>query len=93
MSNAKTPWTNETSRRRLLVNAVKICGAAGAAGALVSAGAAQAKVSQSTAGYQPTPKGAARCDNCNYWVAPNGCRMVDGQIAAQAWCKFYVKKP
>ena len=47
---------------------------------------AQAKMAQAAVQYQATPKDGKQCDGCNFFVAPNGCKMVDGDIAPAGWC-------
>lgn len=54
--------------------------------------AAPRKVSQSSASYQPRPKGQQRCNACNQWQPPNGCKTVDGTIDPLGWCDLFVSK-
>ncbi|MBV8593997.1 MAG: high-potential iron-sulfur protein, partial [Caulobacteraceae bacterium] len=49
-------------------------------------------MSQRAARYQPTPKGAQRCDNCSQFDAPTGCKIVDGEVSPAGWCLLYVAK-
>lgn len=81
---------NSTSRRTVVLRS--LLGAAGAAALFASTRRAEAKMAQSAAGYQETPKGAQQCDNCTLFQPPNGCRLVDGTINPGGWCKFYAKK-
>ena len=53
---------------------------------------AQAKIAQTAVHYQATPKDDRQCDGCNFFIAPNGCKMVDGEIAPTGWCALWVKK-
>jgi hypothetical protein len=71
-----------------------VAGSTLVAAALVGAqeAAAQAKVSQKSVAYQPTPKGDQRCDNCRLFEAPDGCKNVQGPIAPQGWCRIWGKK-
>ena len=32
------------------------------------------------------------CDNCHAWQEPNGCRWVEGWIAAGGWCSIFMPK-
>ena len=75
------------SRRTVLM------AAAGAAPllALMTSGA-QAKMAQAAVKYQTTPKDGKQCDGCNFFIAPNGCKMVDGDIAAAGYCNLWTKK-
>ncbi len=54
---------------------------------------AEAKIAQAAVAYQNTPNGDKECDNCNFFVAPNACKTVDGEINPKGWCKIYNKKP
>jgi High potential iron-sulfur protein len=76
------------SRRSVLI------AAAGAAPllALGATGAQAAKLSQTAARYQPTPKDGKQCDGCKFFEAPSSCKSVDGTIAAAGWCALWVKK-
>jgi hypothetical protein len=54
---------------------------------------AQTKMSQKVVGYQDTPQGDHRCDNCLQFQLPSSCKVVEGNINPAGWCKVYVKKP
>jgi len=54
--------------------------------------AAEAKIAPAAVKYQTMPKDGHQCDACNFFIAPNGCKMVDGEIAATGWCALWVKK-
>jgi hypothetical protein len=78
------------SRRQLLRGAAV---AAGGAAALVGTVLpAQAKLAQTAAGYQTSPKGDASCAGCSLFKAPSSCSLVDGTISPNGWCRFYSKK-
>ena len=83
--------TNEkpgVSRRTVLI------AAAGAAPLLaLTGGEAQAKLAQAAVKYQTTPKDGHQCDGCIQFVAPNACKLVDGDISPTGWCSLWVKKP
>ena len=53
---------------------------------------AQAKMAPAAVKYQTTPKDGKQCDGCNFFVAPNSCKMVDGEIAPTGYCNLWVKK-
>ncbi len=76
------------SRRTVLL------AAAGAAPLLaLTGGQAQAKIAQTAVHYQTTPgKEGHQCDGCNFFVTPNSCKLVDGEIAPTGWCSLWVKK-
>jgi hypothetical protein len=56
------------------------------------AAAAPAKLPPGEIGYQPTPKGNARCELCVNWQAPNACKVVAGPISPNGWCGLFVRK-
>jgi hypothetical protein len=81
---------NKTSRRGVMRTSLGLL-AAGAA----LAGTAKAqdqKIAQNLVQYQPTPKDGAECDKCVNWVAPNACKIVEGNIAPKGWCVAYAPK-
>jgi hypothetical protein len=51
-----------------------------------------AKVSKSVVGYQNSPKGSERCDNCRNFEPPDACAKVEGPIDPKGWCSFWVAK-
>ena len=67
--------------------------AAAAAPFVALTGEAQAKLAMAAVKYQPDPKDGKQCDGCSFFVAPNSCKQVDGDIAATGWCLLWVKKP
>jgi hypothetical protein len=76
------------SRRTVLI------AAAGAAPVLaLTTREAQAKLAQAAVKYQTTPKDGHQCDGCAQFVAPNSCKLVDGDISPTGWCLLWVKKP
>ena len=51
------------------------------------------KVSKKKAQYQTSPKGRQACYNCQFYEADERkCDIVNGDIAPQAWSKFYRKE-
>jgi hypothetical protein len=77
------------SRRALIRKAA--CAIGGIAAAM-AASPAQAKMSQKVAQYQATPKDGQACANCALYRAPASCTLIDGNVAATGWCRFYAKK-
>ena len=81
------------SRRHLLQRmATYAAGASIIHGLGLNRASAQAKVTQKTATYQDKPKGTQRCDGCNNFQPPNGCKLVEGEISPQGWCSLFTKK-
>ncbi len=80
------------SRRRLLgIGLTTIAG-----GILATAAAraqdADSKVEQSVVQYQPNPKDGQKCSGCANFVAPNACKVVQGNISPEGWCVAYAPK-
>ena len=58
-----------------------------AAGVFATQARAQdVKVAKDVVQYQETPKDGQECDKCVNWVAPNGCKIVEGTIAPKGYC-------
>lgn len=83
----ETRNASSLSRRTVLI------AAAGAAPLLLAGGEAQAKLAPAAVKYQTTPKDGHQCDGCVQFVAPNSCKVVDGEISPTGWCLLWVKKP
>ncbi len=75
------------SRRTVLLGA-----AAAAPALMLTTGGAEAKLAQAAVKYQTDPKDGHQCDACNFWVPPNSCKTVDGDISPTGWCLLWVKK-
>jgi hypothetical protein len=60
--------------------------------ALAPNAAHAAKMSQTAARYQSSPRGEQRCANCTPFVAPSSCTLVEGAVAANGWCMLWVRK-
>jgi hypothetical protein len=76
------------NRRTLLL-------AAAGAAPLLAMGASVAEAAglpQTAVSYQTTPKDGHQCDGCNFFVAPNACKSVAGEISPTGWCKLWTKK-
>lgn len=86
----------ELSRRMLLRRAAVLAGG-GALMAMAATTGAQgattvSKKAQSAVAYQATPKGSARCNVCDQFVQPAGCKTVAGTISPTGWCNLYSPK-
>lgn len=80
------------SRRELLGNLALAVGGVTLLAAVATPRPAAAKLPPQAIGYQPTPKGAARCDNCVQWQSPDSCKVVSGTINPAGWCTLYMRK-
>ena len=59
---------------------------------LFASAPAQAKIAQTTVGYQPEAKDGHYCSNCSLFEAPSSCKTVDGTVSAVGWCKVWARK-
>jgi hypothetical protein len=90
------------SRRSILQGVVHAGGAAtllavtanraSAAPAKTTAAAKTTKTTKQVAGYQYSPNGGQSCSSCIAFVPPNACRIVEGTISPQGWCKIWQRK-
>jgi High potential iron-sulfur protein len=51
--------------------------------------ASDEKQSKQAAEYQVNPKGIQMCATCTLFVAPRSCKVVEGDISPNGWCKVY----
>jgi hypothetical protein len=47
------------------------------------------KMSKQQAEYQDSPKGIAMCATCSLFDEPHACKVVDGDVSPNGWCKAY----
>jgi hypothetical protein len=73
------------SRRNLLRAAM------GASTALLPCLRARAsdKMTKARAEYQDTPNGIYSCATCTLFEAPNSCKVVEGEVSKEGWCKAF----
>ena len=76
------------SRRVVLARTALALGAATA----VSSAAAQQKIGQTDAKYQPPPKNDQRCSGCYNFQAPAACKFVQGDISPDGWCQLFAPR-
>jgi hypothetical protein len=48
-----------------------------------------AKMSKAQAEYQDSPKGIQSCATCSLFDEPDKCRVVEGSVSPNGWCKAY----
>ena len=77
-------------RRALLHYAV--CTASGVAicCAPPNRAAAAPKISKKAVAYQDRPDGDKRCEKCAQFQPPDACKMVEGPITPQGYCRLFV---
>jgi len=39
--------------------------------------------------YQDRPNGIYNCSLCTLFVKPNACKVVEGEIRENGWCKAF----
>jgi hypothetical protein len=78
------------SRRALLGST------AGLAAAMVLARTApiraQQKMPKQAAQYQDSPKGDQKCEGCRFFIEGGSCRLVEGEISPNGWCRLFQPK-
>ena len=90
-ADARKIWSARVSRRSLLEGAACVGGAATILGVTASH-AGPAKMSQSAAGYKDSPQGDQNCANCAPFEPPSSCKIVEGTVSPQGWCKVWQRK-
>lgn len=53
--------------------------------------AAQNKMAKTLVKYQPTPNNAKDCSQCKFFIKPNSCQLVAGDISPDGWCQLWIK--
>jgi hypothetical protein len=93
--NEPKTWENSMvereadSTRRTFIRATAASLASGLCPRLSHALAAE-KMTQAQAEYRPTPNGIYSCGQCTLFVAPSACKVVEGEISTDGWCKAFV---
>jgi hypothetical protein len=47
------------------------------------------KIPQAVAQYRPTPNGMFSCAVCTFFIKPQSCKVVAGDISPGGWCKLF----
>lgn len=89
-----TTRSNSPKSRRFVVKAGlgAFSGAIAAVAATRAMAQDAAKLAQNIVQYQTTPKDGAMCSACVNFVAPNACKIVDGNINPNGWCVAFAPK-
>jgi hypothetical protein len=90
MWNELRSWSALLSRRSLLHSAIGAFSAVPILGIPPNAAIAALKISQKAVAYQDHPEGDKRCDKCAQFQSPNACKMVDGSINPQGYCRIFM---
>ena len=83
---------NRVLRRRVLRAAfagVAAWFAPGAGTSAMSRAGAREKMSQKEAEYQDSPKDIRMCATCTLFEPPKSCKVVEGEISPNGWCKAF----
>jgi hypothetical protein len=76
----------DRSRRALMHAAVGVV----SAGLLFRSQAdASDKMTRQQAQYQDTPNGIYSCGLCTLFERPNACKVVEGEVSRDGWCKAF----
>jgi hypothetical protein len=79
--------TLDRSRRALMHAAVGVA----SAGLLFRTSRAEAseKMTRQQAQYQDTPNSIYSCGLCTLFEPPNACKVVEGEVSKDGWCKAF----
>ena len=79
--------TPDMSRRALLYAAVGVA----SAGPLFRMSQAEApdKMTRQQAEYQDTPRDIYSCATCTLFEPPKYCKVVEGEVSRDGWCKAF----
>jgi hypothetical protein len=50
---------------------------------------ASEKMTRQQAQYQDTPNGIYSCGLCTLFVRPKSCKVVEGDVSEDGWCKAF----
>jgi hypothetical protein len=50
---------------------------------------ASEKMTRQQAQYQDRPSGIYSCAVCTLFERPNGCKVVEGEVSQDGWCKAF----
>ena len=90
MNERPSRWSAPVSRRALLQGGAGTTGAAIILGATPNSASAVVKLSQKVAAYQDHPNGDKHCGKCVQFQPPTACKLVDGTVSPEGYCRFFV---
>jgi hypothetical protein len=80
----------ETVTRRVLVRrGVAVLSAVAAVATQAQRASGTIKISKAAVAYQDHPEGGKQCGKCLQFVSPNSCKMVDGVVSSQGFCRIF----
>jgi hypothetical protein len=74
--------------RRKLMGAV-VTGVSAGLLLRISRTRASEKMTRQQAQYQDTPKDIYSCELCSLFEAPKSCKVVEGEVSKDGWCKAF----
>jgi hypothetical protein len=77
----------DTSRRNIVRAMLEIV-SAGLLFRIAPANASE-KMTPQQAQYQDTPSGIYSCGMCTLFEKPKSCKVVEGEISSDGWCKAF----
>jgi hypothetical protein len=78
------------ARRRVLQSAAGAIVAAVAAALRPETASAIIKISKTAVAYQDHPDSDdRRCGKCRQFLAPDSCKLVDGEISPRGYCRIF----
>jgi hypothetical protein len=77
------------ARRRLLRNVLGVATLGLAWRASNAAEAPLEKMPREEVAYQDQPRNGLTCGMCSLFVAPHGCKVIDGEVSRYGWCKLF----
>jgi hypothetical protein len=89
MSDETESAAGACSRRRLLQSAVGMIGIAATITVRPEPISATIKISKAAVAYQDHPEGDKRCGKCRQFLSPDSCKLVEGQISPQGFCRIF----
>ena len=75
--------------RRRIVGLVLSSAAASMVLGVTSRLFASDKMTRQQAEYQDTPKGISMCATCTLFEPPAACKVVEGPVSPNGWCKAF----
>ncbi len=77
------------TRRVLLRRGVAVLSAVAAVATQAQRASGTIKISKAAVAYQDHPEGDKQCGKCLQFVSPNNCKMVDGVVSSQGFCRIF----
>jgi hypothetical protein len=75
--------------RRDLLRVLGLGVAAGVARGARAQTASPAKATKAEADYQDAPKDIRMCATCQLFEPPSACKVVEGPVSPNGWCKLF----